>query len=85
MRRGQKSQSRTRHQRAVGRYHSPYQRGGTIAAPPITPWTITSYSPFQLDPRPRFRRPTQKGAGHKVVYPWKSKGWKRIKRRRRRR
>ena len=30
MRRGQKSQSRVRHQRSIGRYHSPYQHGGTI-------------------------------------------------------
>ena len=84
MRRGQKSQSRVRHQRSVGRYHSPYQRGGTIIRPPIRPWTVTSYSPYQLDPR-ILRTLTQKGAGHKVVYPWKSKGKKRIKRLRTRR
>jgi len=76
MRRGQKSQSWTRHQWAVGRYHSPYQRKETIVGPPITPWSLTSF-------QPRFRRVTQKGAGHKVVYPWKNKGRKRIKRRRR--
>jgi len=78
MRRGQKSQSRTRHQRAVGRYSSSYkQRGGTIVAPPITPWSMPTY-------RPR-NRWFQVGAGRKVVYPWKNKGRKRIKRQRRRR
>ena len=33
MQRGQKSQSHVRHQRSVGRYNSPYQRGGTIFSP----------------------------------------------------
>ena len=37
MRQGQKSQSRIRHQRPVGRYHSPYQRGGTIFRDPPNP------------------------------------------------
>ena len=37
MRRGQKSQSHIRHQRSVGRYHSPYQRGGTNFRQPTTP------------------------------------------------
>ena len=32
MRRGQKSQSCVRHERSIGRYHSPYQHGGTILA-----------------------------------------------------
>ena len=36
MRRGQKSQSHIRHQRSVGRYHSPYQRGGTNFRQPTT-------------------------------------------------
>jgi len=85
MKRGQKSQSRTRHQRAVGRFHSPYQRGGTIFGPRILPWTITSSPPFQLDPPPWVRKRAQMGAGHKVVYPWKNKGRKRIKRQRKRR
>ena len=35
MRRGQKSQSRVRHQRSIGRYHLPYQHGGTIFTPGI--------------------------------------------------
>ena len=37
MRRGQKSQSRVKHQRSVGRYNSPYQRGGTFFTP-MNPW-----------------------------------------------
>ena len=49
MRRGQKSQSRVRHQRSVGRYHSPYQRGGTSFSP-RNPWAMTSYQPYGVDP-----------------------------------
>lgn len=49
MRRGQKSQSRVRHQRSVGRYHSPYQRGGTIFRT-RNPWGFTSYKPCEIDP-----------------------------------
>ena len=41
MQRGQKSQSRVKHQRSVGRYNSPYQRGGTIFSP-MNPWAMTS-------------------------------------------
>ena len=48
MRQGQKSQSHIRHQRSVGRYHSPYQRGGTIFRQPPNPWGSTNYKP--LDP-----------------------------------
>ena len=46
MRRGQKSQSHLRHQRSVGGYHSPYQRGGTIFRQPPKPWGFTNYKPF---------------------------------------
>ena len=49
MERGQKSQSRVKHQRLVGRYKSPYQRGGSIVSN-INPWTLTSYHPYWLDP-----------------------------------
>ena len=41
MRRGQKLQSRVKHQRSVGRYNSPYQRGGAISTP-MNPWVMTS-------------------------------------------
>ena len=37
MKQGQKSQSRVRHQRSVGRYQSPYQQGGTILSRPPNP------------------------------------------------
>ena len=50
MRRGQKSQSHIRHQRSVGRYHSPYQRGGTIFRQPTNPWGSTTYKQYELDP-----------------------------------
>ena len=49
MQRGQKSQSRVKHQRSVGRYNSPYQRGGTIFSP-MNPWAMTSYKPYGVDP-----------------------------------
>lgn len=49
MRRGQKSQSRVRHQRSIGRYNSPYQRGGTIFGP-RNPWAMSSYKPYGVDP-----------------------------------
>ena len=48
MQQGQKSQSHIRHQRTVGRYHSPYQRGGTIFRQPTNPLGFTTYK--QLDP-----------------------------------
>lgn len=47
MPKARKSQSRIRHQRAVGRFQSPYQHGGSIAqgmglpnAPIIYPWML---------------------------------------------
>ena len=84
MRRGQKSQSRIRHQRPVGRYHSPYQRGGTIFRKPPNPSGSTNYKP--LDPMIlRSLRKQKGGKVHPVIYPWKNKGRKRINRRRRRR
>ena len=49
MRRGQKSQSCVRHERSIGRYHSPYQHGGTIFSP-RNPWAVTSYQPYGVDP-----------------------------------
>ena len=49
MGRGQKSQSRVRHQRSIGRHHSPYQHGGTIFIP-RNPWAVTSYPPYGVDP-----------------------------------
>ena len=84
MRRGQKSQSHIRHQRSVGRYHSPYQRGGTIFRQPTNPWGSTTYKP--LDPTILCSLRKQKGGKvHPVIYPWKNKGQKRINRQRRRR
>ena len=92
MRRGQKSQSRVRHQRSVGRYHSPYQVGGTIVRTPFNPWNFTSsYKPYGLDPmilrslNQRANRRASKEKGGKVTYPWMLKGRKRIKRRRKQR
>ena len=84
MRRGQNSQSHIRHQRSVGRYHSPYQRGGTIFRQPTNPWGSTTYKP--LDPTIlRSSRKQKGGKVHPVIYPWKNKGRKRINRRSRRR
>ena len=91
MQRGQKSQSRVKHQRSVGRYNSPYQRGGTIFSP-MNPWATTSYRPYGVDPlrlrqlrKKANRRAKQKGGRvHKVTYPWTTKG-RQYKRRRRRR
>ena len=84
MRQGQKSQSHIRHQRSVGRYHSPYQRGGTIFRQPPNPWGSTNYKP--LDPMIlRSLRKQKGGKAHPVIYRWKNKGRKRINRRRRRR
>ena len=86
MRQGQKSQSRIRHQRPVGRYHSPYQRGGTIFRDPPNPWGFTNYKRYEIDPWILRRIRKQKGGKmHPVIYPWKNKGRKRINRRRRRR
>ena len=84
MRQGQKSQSHIRHQRSVGRYHSPYQCGGTIFRQPPNPWGSTNYKP--LDPMIlRSLRKQKGGKVHPVIYRWKNKGRKRINRRRRRR
>ena len=84
MRRGQKSQSHIRHQRSVGRYHSPYQRGGTIFRQPTNPWGSTTYKQYELDPMIlRSLRKQKGGKLHQVIYPWKNKGRKRINRRRR--
>lgn len=44
MRRGLKSQSRVRHQRAVGRYQSFCQRGGSIA------YGLGLRLPYQVQP-----------------------------------
>ena len=74
MRQGQKFQTRVRHQRSVGRYKSPYQRGG-IVRPPFNPW-----QPHTFDERWLQRRMQRGGKAHKVFYPWKNKGRKRIKR-----
>ena len=83
MRQGQKSQSHIRHQRSVGRYHSPYQRGGTIFRQPPNPWGSTNYKP--LDPMIlRSLRKQKGGKVHPVIYRWKNKGRKCINRRRRR-
>ena len=88
MRRGQKSQSRVRHQRSIGRYHSPYRHGGTIFSP-RNPWAVPSYQPYGVDPMIRRsvrQRVKQKGGKlHTVTYPWMIKGRKPIKRRRKRR
>ena len=84
MRRGQKSQSHIRHQRSVGRYHSPYQRGGTIFRQPTNPWGSTTYKTLDTTILRSLRK--QKGGKvHPVIYPWKNKGRKRINRRCRRR
>ena len=84
MRRGQNLQSHIRHQRSVGRYHSPCQRGGTIFRQPTNPWGSTTYKP--LDPTIlRSLRKQKGGKVHPVIYPWKNKGRKRINRRSRRR
>ena len=87
MRRGQKSQSRVKHQRSVGRYNSPYQRGGTIFCP-MNPWAMTSYKPYGVEPsrlRQLRKKAKQKGGRvYKVTYPWTTKG-RQYKRRRRRR
>lgn len=82
MRRGLKSQSRVRHQRAVGRYHLPYQRGGTIFSPRNL-WAMPSYqTPSRMLRRVRQKadkRAKQKGGRvHKVTYPWAMKGRKSI-------
>ena len=50
MKQGQKSQSRVRHQRSVGRYHSPYQRGGTIVQEPPYPWGMSNPYKYELEP-----------------------------------
>ena len=84
MRQGQKSQSRIRHQRPVGRYHSPYQRGGTIFRQPPNPWRFTN--PYEIEPwMARRIRKQRGGKTHPFVYPRKNKGRKRINRRRKRR
>ena len=86
MKKGQKSQSRIRHQRSVGRYHSPYQQGGTIFRDPPDPWRMSTYKPYEIDPWILKRVRKQRGGKlHTVVYPWKNKGRKRINRRRKRR
>ena len=50
MKQGQKSQSSVRHQRSVGRYHSPYQRGGTIFQEPPYPWEMSNPYKYALEP-----------------------------------
>ena len=83
MERGQKSQSRERHQQSVGLYKSPYQRGGSIVGN-MNPWTLTSYHPYRLDPLMlrQLRKKANRGAKqkgrrvHKVTYPWNTKGRK---------
>ena len=84
MRRGQKSQSRVRHQRSIGRYHSPYHYFY-----PRNPWAVTSCQPYGVDPmilRSLRQRAKQRGGKlHKVTYPWMIIGRKPIKSRRKRR
>ena len=78
MRQGQKSQSRVRHQRSIGRYNSPYQRGGTIFQMPTTSFGMPTYRRYRLDPTIiraiRQRRQPKGGKVHKVTYPWVIKG-----------
>ena len=47
MRRAQRSQSRVRHQRSVGRYHSPYQYGGNIIRSPRSRFDVSTYPPYK--------------------------------------
>lgn len=68
MKRGQKTQSRIRHQRAVGRYKTPYQRGGIIRNPP-NPWR----DPYDDWPVKRISY-LRGGKVRPIVYPWKKKG-----------
>ena len=74
MRTGLKSQSRVRHQRAVGRYQSSCQRGGSIA------YGLGLCLPYQVEPW-MARRRQKGGLVQKVVYLWMTKGRK-YKRRR---
>ena len=70
MRQGQKSQSRIRHQRPVGRYHSPYQRGGSIFGQPPNPWGFTNYKPYEVATWIARRVRKQKGGkAYPVIYP----------------
>ena len=85
MRQGQKVQSRVRHQRSVGRYKSPYQRGGTIIQAPHYPWGMTTPYQDQLSLQPWIYRRMKGGKSQKVIYPWQIKGRKRIKKQRKRR
>ena len=84
MRQGQTFQTRVRHQRSVGRYKSPYQRGGTIVSPPFNPWTPHTFDEMYPWLQRRMRK-QRGGKVHKVIYRWKNKGRKRIKRQRKRR
>ena len=112
MKQGQKSQSRVRHQQSVGRYNSPYQRGGTIFQAPPYPWGMSTPYQDQLTLKPPYQRggiirspfnPFQShtfdemlpwierrmrqqrgGSVYPVIYPWTTKGRKRINRRRKR-
>ena len=61
MRQGQKSQSRVRHQRSMGRYQSPYQRGGTIFSRPPNPLGFPGPYEYDLDPWIRKRVRQQRG------------------------
>lgn len=66
MRRGLKSQSRIRYQRAVDRFQSAYQRGGSIA------YGLGLPLPYGVKPWMARRR--QKGGSvRKVIYPWMKK------------
>ena len=85
MRQGQKVQSRVRHQRSVGRYKSPYQRKGSIIQPPQYPWGMRTPYQDQLELQRWVSRRMKGGKSQKVIYPWQTKGRKRIKRRRKQR
>ena len=61
MRQGQKSQSRVRYQPSVGRYHSSYQRGGTIVQDPPYPFGFTNPYKYELEPWTLRRVSKQRG------------------------
>ena len=67
MRQGQTTQSRVRHQRSVGRYHSPYQRGGSIIPNPPNPWGMENYYDYELEPW--ITRRVQHQRGGTIIQP----------------
>ena len=70
MKRGQKSQSRVRHQRSAGRYHSPYQRVGTIIRDPFNQFRSHTYD--EMLPWIERRMRQQRGGNlvQDPMYPW---------------